>query len=62
LVFQDTILSFVASVQISSDGRIRVGDWIEMPSQNADGDVVDIALTRHCAELGQDHTTIPRAS
>ncbi|MGB3393695.1 MAG: mechanosensitive ion channel family protein [Stenotrophomonas sp.] len=44
LIFQDTILSLVASVQISGDGRIRIGDWIEMPSQNADGDVVDIAL------------------
>jgi miniconductance mechanosensitive channel len=44
LIFQDTILSFVASVQIASDGRIRIGDWIEMPSENADGDVVDIAL------------------
>src|SRR5690606_21376782 len=44
LIFQDTILSLVASVQISNDGRVRIGDWIEMPSQNADGDVIDIAL------------------
>lgn len=44
LVFQDTILSLVASVQISSDGRVRIGDWIEMPGQNADGDVIDISL------------------
>lgn len=44
LIFQDTILSVVASVQISSDGRVRLGDWIEMPGQNADGDVIDIAL------------------
>lgn len=44
LIFQDTILSLVASVQISNDGRVRVGDWIEMPAQNADGDVTDIAL------------------
>lgn len=44
LIFQDTILSVVASVQISSDGRVRIGDWIEMPGQNADGDVIDIAL------------------
>lgn len=44
LIFQDTILSLVAAVQISNDGRVRVGDWIEMPSQNADGDVIDIAL------------------
>lgn len=44
LIFQDTILSLVASVQISNDGRVRVGDWIEMPAQNADGEVTDIAL------------------
>ena len=44
LIFQDTILSLVASVQISSDGRVRMGDWIEMPKQNADGDVIDISL------------------
>ncbi|RXR06129.1 mechanosensitive ion channel family protein [Pseudoxanthomonas composti] len=44
LVFQDTLLSLAASLQISSDGRVRVGDWIEMPSQNADGTVTDIAL------------------
>jgi len=44
LIFQDTILSLVASVQISSDGRVRMGDWIEMPAQNADGDVIDISL------------------
>lgn len=44
LVFQDTLLSLVASVQISSNDIIRVGDWVEMPQLNADGDVVDIAL------------------
>jgi miniconductance mechanosensitive channel len=44
LVFQDTLLSLVASVQISSDGRVRVGDWVEMPDQHADGMVTDIAL------------------
>lgn len=44
LVFQDTLLSLVASVQISSNDIIRVGDWVEMPNLNADGDVIDIAL------------------
>ncbi|MCG6541947.1 mechanosensitive ion channel family protein [Pseudomonas sp. KSR10] len=44
LIFQDTILSLVASVQISSNDIIRVGDWVEMPQLNADGEVVDIAL------------------
>ena len=44
LIFQDTLLSLVASVQISSGDLIRVGDWVEMPQLNADGDVIDIAL------------------
>ncbi|MGP3791280.1 mechanosensitive ion channel family protein [Pseudomonas sp. B392_1p] len=44
LIFQDTLLSLVASVQISSSDIVRVGDWVEMPALNADGDVIDIAL------------------
>ncbi|MCA0201430.1 MAG: mechanosensitive ion channel family protein [Proteobacteria bacterium] len=44
LVFKDTILSLVASVQLASNDMLRVGDWIEMPQLNADGDVIDIAL------------------
>lgn len=44
LIFQDTLLSLVASVQITSSDIVRVGDWIEMPQLNADGDVIDIAL------------------
>ena len=44
LVFQDTLLSLVASIQIRSNDLLRVGDWIEMPNLNADGDVIDIAL------------------
>ncbi|MNF28057.1 Miniconductance mechanosensitive channel YbdG [compost metagenome] len=44
LIFQDTLLSLVASVQITSSDIIRVGDWVEMPELNADGDVIDIAL------------------
>jgi miniconductance mechanosensitive channel len=60
LVFQDTILSLVASVQISGDGRVRLGDWIEMPSQNADGDVIDIALhTITVQNFDKTITTIP---
>lgn len=46
LVFKDTILSFVASIQIATTGMIRVGDWVSMPKFAADGDVVDIALHR----------------
>lgn len=44
LVFQDTLLSFVASIQINASGMVRVGDWIEMPHMNADGAVIEIAL------------------
>ncbi|MGE4373727.1 MAG: mechanosensitive ion channel domain-containing protein [Xanthobacter sp.] len=44
LVFQDTLLSLVASVQLSSTDIVRVGDWIEMPSMNANGSVVDLSL------------------
>jgi miniconductance mechanosensitive channel len=44
LVFKDTILSLVASVQLTTNDLIRVGDWVEMPEFNADGDVIDIAL------------------
>ncbi|MCB0282781.1 MAG: mechanosensitive ion channel family protein [Calditrichae bacterium] len=44
LIFRDTILSFVASLQIASNDLVHVGDWIEMPKYGADGDVIDIAL------------------
>jgi miniconductance mechanosensitive channel len=45
LVFKDTILGFVASIQLTTNNMVRVGDWIEMPQYGADGDVLDIALT-----------------
>ncbi len=44
LIFRDTILSFIASLQISSYDLVRIGDWIEVPKFGADGDVTDIAL------------------
>lgn len=44
LIFKDTILGFVASIQISAYDMIRVGDWIEMPDYNTDGDVISINL------------------
>lgn len=44
LIFRDTILSFVAGIQLISNNLLQVGDWIEMPQFNADGDVIDIAL------------------
>ncbi len=60
LVFRDTILSLVASVQLTSLDMVRVGDWIEMPQLNADGDVVDVALhTVKVQNWDKTITTIP---
>ncbi len=44
LIFRDTLLSLVAGIQLVNNDLVRVGDWIEMPQFNADGDVVDIQL------------------
>ena len=44
LIFQNTILSLVASVQINSMDLIKEGDWIDVPSYGADGDVLNISL------------------
>jgi miniconductance mechanosensitive channel len=44
LIFKDTILSLIASLQISFNDLIQIGDWLEVPQYNADGDVIDIAL------------------
>ncbi|HEY0895788.1 MAG TPA: mechanosensitive ion channel family protein, partial [Sphingobacteriaceae bacterium] len=44
LIFKDTILGLVASVQISANDMVRVGDWVEMPKFHADGDVIAINL------------------
>ena len=60
LVFKDTILSLVASVQLTSNDMLRVGDWIEMPGMHADGDVIDIALhTVKIQNFDKTITTIP---
>jgi miniconductance mechanosensitive channel len=44
LVFKDSILGLVASIQLSGNDMVRIGDWIEMPKYNADGDVIDVTL------------------
>ncbi len=44
LVFKDTLLSFVAGLQISANNTIRKGDWIVMQKYGADGEVIDISL------------------
>ena len=60
LVFKDTILSFTAGVQLSSNDMLRIGDWIEMPQVGADGDVIDIALhTVKVQNFDKTITTIP---
>jgi len=60
LIFRDTILSFVASLQITSNDLVRVGDWVEVPTFGADGDVIDIALhTIKIQNWDKTITTIP---
>ncbi|MGI5997673.1 MAG: mechanosensitive ion channel family protein [Lutispora sp.] len=44
LIFKDSILGLVASVQLTANDMVKLGDWIEMPSFGADGDVIDITL------------------
>lgn len=45
LIFKDTILGFVASIQVTANDMVRIGDWISMPQRGADGDVEQITLT-----------------
>jgi len=44
LVFKDTILGFVAGIQLGANDMIREGDWIEMPKYGADGDVIEVTV------------------
>ncbi len=63
LVFKDTILGFVASVQVSTYDMVRVGDWISMPSYQADGDVIDVSInTVKIRNFDQTITTVPTYS
>jgi miniconductance mechanosensitive channel len=60
LVFKDTILGLVASIQLSANDMVRVGDWIEMPACGADGDVIEVALhTVKVQNWDKTITTIP---
>ncbi len=45
LVFRDSVLGFVAGIQLATNKMVAVGDWIEMPKYGADGDVLEVALT-----------------
>ena len=60
LVFKDTLLSLVASTQMSNYDMLRLGDWIEMPQAGADGFVIDVALhTVKVQNWDKTVTTIP---
>lgn len=60
LVFKDTILGLVASIQVSTNDSVRVGDWIEMPKHGADGDVIEINLNNiKVQNFDKTITTIP---
>jgi miniconductance mechanosensitive channel len=60
LIFKDSILGFVASIQLSVNKMVRVGDWISMPGYNADGDVIEITLnTVKVQNWDKTITTIP---
>jgi miniconductance mechanosensitive channel len=63
LIFRDTILGFVASVQVSVNDMVRIGDWITMDKFGADGDVIEINLaTVKVRNFDHTTTTIPTYS
>lgn len=60
LIFKDTILGFVASITVTTNDMVRIGDWITMPESNADGDVIEINLnTVKVQNFDKTITTIP---
>ncbi|MDD5151430.1 MAG: mechanosensitive ion channel [Flavobacterium sp.] len=63
LIFKDTILGFVASIQVSVNDMLRIGDWITMDKFGADGDVIEISLaTVKVRNFDNTTTTIPTYS
>lgn len=60
LIFKDTILGFVASIQVTVNDMVRIGDWITMNKYGADGDVIEITLTTvKVQNFDKTITTIP---
>ena len=60
LVFKDTIMGFVASIQVSVNDMVRIGDWITFQKYGADGDVIEINLaTVKVQNFDMTITTIP---
>jgi miniconductance mechanosensitive channel len=63
LIFRDTILGFVASIQVTINDMVRIGDWITMDKFGADGDVIEINLaTVKVRNFDYTTTTIPTYS
>ena len=63
LVFRDTILGFVASIQVSVNDMVRIGDWITLEKYGADGDLIEINLTTiKVRNFDNTITTIPTYS
>jgi len=63
LVFKDTILGFVGSIQLAANDMVRIGDWVTMERYGADGDVVEINLaTVKVQNFDKTITTIPTYS
>ncbi|HIP82366.1 MAG TPA: mechanosensitive ion channel family protein [Desulfocapsa sulfexigens] len=56
LVFKDTLLGFVATIQLSATDMVRIGDWIQMDKYGADGDVIDISI--HCVLVQNWNKTV----
>ncbi|MDZ7685452.1 MAG: mechanosensitive ion channel family protein [Gammaproteobacteria bacterium] len=60
LIFKDPILGLIAGIQLSANDMLAVGDWLEMPQNDADGDVIDISLTTvKVCNWDKTITTIP---
>jgi len=60
LVFKDSILGLVSSIQLSTNNMVQIGDWIDMPKYGADGDVIDFSLnTVKVQNFDKTITTIP---
>lgn len=63
LIFRDTILGFIASIQVSVNDMVRIGDWITMEKFGADGDVIEINLaTVKVRNFDKTTSTIPTYS
>ena len=63
LVFQGPIMGFVAGIQLSANNMLKVGDWLEMPKYNADGDVIEIGIaTVKVQNFDKTVTTLPTSA